>query len=147
VQKRTICLVLLWLVYYLPVLSYAQNGYSPSKVVYDVTTSNAVELELILDRVSFLQNVYNNNPFDASIVLVIHNEAIPVFVNTNPKYANIRQRAKSLTLGEIIQFRVCEASAKIQGFSHEQFDTFLQLVPMADAEIIQLQNLGYAYLR
>jgi len=138
---------LLWLVYYLPVLSYAQNGYSPSKVVYDVTTSDAVALELILDRVSFLQNVYNNNPFDASIVLVIHNEAIPVFVNTNPKYANIRQRAKSLTLGEIIQFRVCEASAKIQGFSHEQFDTFLQLVPMADAEIIQLQNLGYAYLR
>ena len=132
----------------------AQPQYAPAKVVYDITSGNLKELENILDRVSFLQNLYNNNSFEASIILVIHSEAIPQFAkhnklknNPDGKRDELIKRARSLTLGEIIQFRICEASAKIQGYKKKDFHEFTQLVPMADAEIIMLQDKGYAFMR
>jgi len=49
-------------------------------------------------------------------------------------------------MGEVIQFRLCQASAKMQGYSRRDFEDFIKLVPMADAEIVRLQHGGYAYL-
>lgn len=121
--------------------------YSPSKVVYDLSSSDPAVLKNILDRISMLQNVYNNNPFQASIIVVVHEGAIPLFVKTASKTSDLISRAHSLTLGEIIKFKVCEASAKMQGFSKKDFPEFTKMVPMADAEIVMLQNNGYAYLR
>ena len=57
------------------------------------------------------------------------------------------RRARSLSMGEIIQFRICKASANMQGYKKEDIQDFASMVPMADAEIIQLQNEGFAYLR
>lgn len=123
----------------------ASESYQPSKVVYDLSSDNAVEIMHILDRVSLLQKVYGNDPFDSSIVLVIHEKAIPFFTKQNRQ--DIERRAASLATGEIIQFRICRASASMQQLSDRDFHKFIQLVPMADAEIIRLQGAGYAYLR
>ena len=144
----------------LPLLSQAENTkpeYSPSRVVYDLSSPNPDVLENLLDRISMLQNVYNNNPFEASIVVVIHEGAIPLFVSASKinqmksklikRLNKLMLRAKSLTMGEIIKFRVCETSAKIQGFSSVDMRKFTSMVLMADAEIIMLQNNGYAYMR
>jgi intracellular sulfur oxidation DsrE/DsrF family protein len=128
-------------------LTYAEQIYKPSKVVYDVSTPVAEELGHILDRASLLQNVYDNNSFEASIIVVIHEGAIPLFAKTSDKHKTLRQRADSLSLGDVIQFRVCAASAKMQGYKSTDFPSFIKVVPMADAEIIMLQQKGYAYLR
>jgi intracellular sulfur oxidation DsrE/DsrF family protein len=125
----------------------AEQTYNPSKVVYDVSTPVAEELGHLLDRASLLQNVYDNNSFEASIVVVVHEGAIPLFAKTSDKHQALRQRANSLSLGEIIQFRVCAASAKMQGYKSTDFPSFVKVVPMADAEIVMLQQQGYAYLR
>jgi intracellular sulfur oxidation DsrE/DsrF family protein len=127
--------------------SHAEKVYSPAKAVYDVSTADATEFGHILDRISLLERLYDNNSFEASIIMVIHEGAIPLFVKTNQPHAELMQRAEGLTLGDTIKFRICAASAKMQGFSNKDFPTFTTLVPMADAEIIQLQNQGYAYLR
>ena len=122
--------------------------YAPAKVVYDVSNTDPKELSHILDRASTLQNVYDNNSFEASIVIVIHEGAIPLFAKSSANFANeIMVRANSLTMGEIIQFRLCEMSAKMQGFKANDFLPFVQVVPMADAELVKLQHQGYAYLR
>ena len=118
----------------------------PSKVVYDVSNADPDELNRLLDRASLLQIMYGNDPFDASIVLVVHEGAIPLFVKTNDKHGQLMQRAVSLTAGEIIEFRLCGASARMQGFGESNFHEFVTMVPMADAEIVQLQQDGYAYL-
>ena len=57
------------------------------------------------------------------------------------------QRARGLSLGEMIEFRICEASAKQQGIGANDLHNFVILVPMADAELVQLQTQGYAYLK
>lgn len=130
-----------------PVIAIAQSNYAPSKVVYDVDSSSETELTHIIDRAAFLQNIYQNDSFDASIILVIHGGAIPLVAKNNKNHHELMERLKSLILGEIIQFRLCEASANVQGFKKDDFDNVIQMVPMADAEIIALQNNGYAYMR
>lgn len=131
----------------LPVTSFGQKTYAPAKVIYDVSSANPAQLNAILDRVSLLQRVYGNDTFEASIIIVVHEGAIPLFARGNKTHASLMQRAASLVLDDIIQFRLCLASARMQGFKDNDFYAFAQMVPMADAEIVELQNKGYAYLR
>jgi hypothetical protein len=73
-------------------------AYAPHKVVYDVAAPDVGSFSRVLDRVSYLNNIYRADPFDASIVVVLHG--------------------------------------------------FVRVVPMADAEIVRLQQEeGYAYMR
>jgi intracellular sulfur oxidation DsrE/DsrF family protein len=124
-----------------------QATYAPGKVVYDFSSPDPQVLAHLLDRASLLQNHYGNNPFDASIVIVVHEGAIPMFASTNPDAdVDVMRRAASLVMGEVIQFRLCRASARLQGFGSGEFHDFVALVPMADAEIVRLQWAGYAYL-
>jgi len=117
------------------------------KVVYDVSSPDPTHLKNILDRVSLLQNLYGSDPFASSIVIVLHEGVIPLFAHQSARYQKeLVRRAQDLAMGEIIQFRLCQASARMQGFERKDFEHFIQLVPMADAEIVQLQNQGYAYL-
>ena len=133
---------------FLPVYLFAdetKKSYSPSKVVYDLSSADSKVLKNVLDRISMLQNVYNNDSFEASIVVVIHEEAIPLFKNYRP--SGLMVRARSLAMGEIIKFQICKASAKMQGIAIADLHDFVEMVPMADAEIIKLQKAGYSYIR
>lgn len=129
-------------------ITYSPATYSPAKVIYDVSNPESTVLNHILDRASLLQNIYSNNPFEASIIIVVHEGAIPLFAKSSQSaQQELMRRANSLTMGEIIEFRLCRASAKMQGFEQQDFPDFVKIVPMADAEIVKLQNEGYAYLR
>ena len=142
--------ILLTLLYMISCMAWAndKSGYLPARVVYDLASRHTEEITNILDRASMLQNVYSNDPFESSIIIVIHEQAIPFFVSDKKsKHRAIEQRAASLVTAEIIQFRICRASAKMQGLTAKDFNSYIKLVPMADAEIIRLQNEGYAYLK
>lgn len=129
----------------------SEEYYKPARVVYDISSPDHLALNNILDRVGLLQKVYNNDSFEASIVLVIHEGAIPLFKNksfdSDKEQQNLMDRARSLAMGEVIKFRVCEASARMQRITSDQLQEFVSMVPMADAEIVRLQHEGYAYLR
>ena len=129
-----------------PLLLFASpDAYNPAKVVYDLSSADPAKLGNILDRVSLLQKIYNNDSFEASIIVVVHEGAIPLFkINAQEE---LMRRARSLSVGEIIKFKVCKASARMQKIAEKQLRNFVSMVPMADAEIIKLQQAGYAYLR
>lgn len=122
--------------------------YKPAKVVYDLTSGDPGELANVLARVSILQDLYGADPFDAAIIIMIHGPSVAQFVgeNADKNAANMR-RARDLTLGGVIRFAMCKMSANFQGYKDEQIQDFVTLVPMADAELVRLQNRGYAYLR
>ena len=64
--------------------------YAPHKVVYDVSTADVETFSRVLDRVSYLNNLYDADPFQASIVLVLHGDEIPFFAIANfPKYQEL----------------------------------------------------------
>ncbi len=123
--------------------------YAPQKAVYDVAVSSKDELEGVIDRVSYLNNLYQANPFDSSIVVVLHGDEIPMFAIRNlGKYRELMERARSLTQAGPIEFRMCVVAARARGYKPEDIHGFVRMVPMADAEIIRLQQEDdYAYMR
>lgn len=125
------------------------HDYAPQKVLYDVSASGVEEFINVLDRVSYLNTLYAADPFRASIVLVLHGDEIPLFaIENHDKYAELMQRAQSLTLAGPIDFRMCRVAAKERGYDPEDIHGFVKLVPMADAEIVKLQHEdGYGYMR
>lgn len=123
-------------------------AYAPQKVLYDLLSGDPAHMANILDRVSMLQNLYKADPFDASIVVIIHGDTIPAFALKNVKtHEALMTRAASLVQSGVIKFRMCGASAKIRGFKAEDIHGFVTMVPMADAEIVRLQHDGYAYMQ
>jgi intracellular sulfur oxidation DsrE/DsrF family protein len=123
--------------------------YQPQKVVYDLASGDENALLSILDRVSYLSTLYENDPFDMSIVIVVHGNAIAFFTREQyGMYKDIILRAHSLTVGNAIEFRMCQAAARVQGLRPADIHGFVKMVPMADAEIIRLQREeGYAYMQ
>jgi intracellular sulfur oxidation DsrE/DsrF family protein len=123
--------------------------YAPSKVVYDVAASDREAFEGVLDRASFLNNIYHADPFATSIVLVLHGDEIPFFAIENyGRYEELMTRARSLTVGGTIKIRMCRVAAQGHGYAPEDIHGFVEIVPMADAEIVRLQQEeGHAYMQ
>ena len=161
-MKKTLCrltvfmLVLLWTTF-----PHAEESapwgrasvepikYEPQKVVYDVSVANIEMFERVLDRVSYLNNIYGADPFDASLVMVLHGDEIPFFAVSNFKqYRELMQRAQSLTIAGPVEIRMCQVAARGHGLEAEDIQGFVKVVPMADAEIVRLQQEeGYVYMR
>jgi intracellular sulfur oxidation DsrE/DsrF family protein len=122
--------------------------YSQQKVVYDVSVKTVAQLENVLDRASYLSALNDADPFDSKIVIVLHGDEIGFFAIRNyEKYRALMARAQSLTVGGIIDIRMCRVSAHRRGFEPADIHGFVVMVPMADAEIIDLQKQGFAYMQ
>ena len=123
--------------------------YQPQRVVYDVAASGIEEFSRVLDRASFLKNIYHANPFDTSIVLVLHGDEIPLFaIESYDQHKELMTRARSLGLDGIIEYRMCGVAARQHGLEPEDIHGFVEIVPMADAEIVRLQQEeGHVYMR
>ena len=122
--------------------------YAKHQVVYDVAADSVKKLENVLDRASYLSLLYEADPFDSKIVLVLHGDEIPLFAIRNyPLHQDLVKRAQSLTVGGVIELRMCLVAAKRRGLTAEDIHGFITMVPMADAEIVKLQAQGYAYMQ
>ena len=123
--------------------------YKPMKVVYDVTTGDADELMHVLDRVSYLSKITGADPFEQSIVIVLHGSSVKFFAIENySQYKNMQTRAQSLTVGGLIQIKMCKLAAEGQGFEPQDIHGFVEMVPMGDAEIVHLQYVEeHAYMQ
>lgn len=121
--------------------------YSGQEVVFDVAVDNKDRMNAVLDRASFISQLSGANPFDTSIVLVLHGEEIPYFAIENfAENEKLMRRAHNLTMNDTIEFRMCEQAASFHDYKPSDIHGFVTLVPMAEAEIVRYQKKGYAYL-
>lgn len=130
-------------------LPAAAPALAPQKVVYDAFLGGDEALESLLDRVSFLNQLYGADPFEASIIVVIHGDTIDHFaIEHLARNRGHMERAQSLSESGPIEFRMCQAAARMRGYAPQDFHGFVRMVPMADAEIIRLQaEEGHAYMQ
>src|SRR5690625_1522499 len=83
--------------------------YQPQKVVFDVAVDTPEAVDTIMDRMSGLSVEYGSDPFDASIVAVLHGPEMAFFTIDNfQQYESLVRRAQSLTVGGVIEFRMFE---------------------------------------
>ena len=123
--------------------------YKPQKVVYDVHVKTVESVESVLDRASYLSAITGADPFDQSIVLVLHGQELSFFAIKNyKKYEELMKRAQSLVESEALSIKMCKIAAQSQGFSPDDIHGFVEMVPMGDAEIIRLQyEEAHAYMQ
>lgn len=125
-----------------------EQAYAKQKVVYDVAASSEAAVRSVISRAQLLVDLNGSDPFENKVVIVLHGDEIPFFAVKNlGKHRELMQRAQSATLAGLIEFRMCKLAAKGHGFEPEDIHGFVTLVPMADAEIVRLQQAGYAYMR
>ncbi len=124
-------------------------AYKPQKVVYDVHVKSLKAMSGVLDRASYLSKITGADPFDSSIVLVLHGGEIPFFARENyKKFKELMHRAQSLVESEVLTIKMCQLAAEGHGYKPGQIHSFVQMVPMGDAEIIRLQNEeNHAYMQ
>jgi intracellular sulfur oxidation DsrE/DsrF family protein len=123
--------------------------YKPQKVVYDVHVKTVAAVESVLDRASHLSTITGADPFEQSIVLVLHGKELSFFAIENyGKYKDLMKRAQSLVESEVIAIKMCKIAAQSQGYAPKDIHGFIEMVPMGDAEIIRLQyEEGHAYMQ
>ena len=123
--------------------------YKPQKVVYDVHVKTVEAVESVLDRASYLSTITGADPFDQSIILVLHGAELSFFAIKNyQKHKELVHRAQSLVESEAMTIKMCKIAAQSQGFAPEDIHGFVEMVPMGDAEIIRLQyEEGHAYMQ
>jgi intracellular sulfur oxidation DsrE/DsrF family protein len=125
-----------------------EQTYAKGKAVYDVATSSESALRSVISRAQLLVDFNGSDPFETKAVIVLHGDEIPFFAVKNLKqYRELMQRAESATQSGLVEFRMCKLAAKGHGFEPGDIHGFVTLVPMADAEIVHLQQAGYAYMR
>ena len=126
-----------------------EQVYRGQKVVFDTTAGSPAGLTSILDRASFLSVLNGGNPLDNRIVVVLHGSAIPFFAIKNyAQHKDLMHRAQSLSVGNVVEYRMCRAAAHLQGFKPGDIHGFVKMVPMADAEIVRLQQEeDFAYMK
>ena len=125
-----------------------EQTYARQKVVYDVAASSEAAVRSVISRTQLLVDFNGSDPFETKAVIVLHGNEIPFFAVKNlGKHRDLMQRAQSATLSGLVEFRMCKLAAEGHGFKPEDIHGFVSLVPMADAEIVRLQQEGYAYMR
>jgi intracellular sulfur oxidation DsrE/DsrF family protein len=129
--------------------SITATEYSPQKVVYDVHVKTVEEVESVLDRASHLSVITGADPFEQSIVLVLHGPELSFFAIKNyKKYKELMHRAQSLIESDVLKIKMCAIAAQSQGYAPDDIHGFVEMVPMGDAEIIRLQyEENHAYMQ
>jgi len=123
--------------------------YKPQKVVYDVHVKTVEQVKSVLDRASHLSKITGADPFDQSIVLVLHGPELNFFAIKNySKHKELMHRAQSLVESEALKIKMCKIAAEGQGYLPKDIHGFIEMVPMGDAEIIRLQyEENHAYMQ
>lgn len=125
-----------------------EPAYTSQKVVYEVAVNSEVALRSVISRASLLADLNGNDPFDTKVIVVLHGNEIPYFAISNyAQYRDLMQRAQGISQTGVVEFRMCRIAAKSHGFEPANIHGFVTMVPMADAEIVRLQQAGYAYMR
>ncbi len=126
-----------------------EQTYSGQKVVFDTTAGTVAGLNSVLDRASLISILNGADPLDNKIVIVLHGNAIPFFAIRNyGKHKDLMHRAQSLSVGGAVEYRMCRAAARLMGLQPKDIHGFVKMVPMADAEIVRLQQEeGFSYMQ
>lgn len=122
--------------------------YSPPKTVYEFYFDNPEYINSALNWLRaqitpLTDDPYNFQPEDMKIVVIIHGTEIASVATKNyEKYQTAVDRMRYYnSIG--VEFRVCALAAGDYGYSTNDFQDFIKVVPSAMADISYWQQQGY----
>jgi len=131
---------------------YVTPPYEEPKVVYDFYLDDPQKIHAALFWIRSLVNPLMEEPYGFApemmdIKVVIHGAEIVTVAKKNyPKYKNAVDRMRYYaSLG--VEFKVCGLAAEEFGYSVQDFQEFIEVVPSAFTELVHWQQQGYAVIR
>jgi intracellular sulfur oxidation DsrE/DsrF family protein len=130
---------------------WVQTPYAPAKAVFEFYLDDPQKIGSALYWIRSLMNPlqeapYNYSPEDLSIVVVIHgNEIVTLAKKNEARYQEAVDRMRYYaSLG--VAFKVCGQAAEDFGYSVDDFQDFVDVVPNGIAELAHWQQQGYALI-
>ena len=131
--------------------SYVETPYAEPQVVYDFYFNEPEDINSVLYWVrslmnSLMEEPYGMDPEMMDIVVVIHGmEIVTVAKKNYERYKAAVDRMRYFSqLG--IKFKVCGLAAGDYGYSVEDFQDYIEVVPSAINELVHWQQQGYALI-
>ncbi len=125
--------------------------YASPKVVYEFYLDRPEKMTSALYWIRSLMNPLLEEPYAMApefmdIKVVIHGTEIVTLVKQN--YERYREEVERMryyaSLG--VEFKVCGMAAKEFGYTVEDFQDFVEIVPSAFTELVHWQQQGYAQI-
>ncbi len=131
--------------------TWVQTPYKPAKVLFEFYFDDPAKMGSALYWVRSLMNPlmeapYSFAPEELSVKVVIHGTEIVTMAKHNEeKYREFVDRMRYYAaLG--VEFKVCGQAAEDFGYSVNDFQDFIQVVPNAITELAHWQQEGYALI-
>lgn len=154
-MSRTLCSVLLFLA---TQFAFAADGprfvhtpYEEPKVVYEFYLDHPQKIDAALYWIRSLINPLSGPPYSLApemmdIKVVLHGTEIVTVAKKNyAKYKNAVDRMRYYAaLG--VEFKVCNLAATDYGYTVDDFQDFIDVVPSAFPELVYWQMQGYALI-
>lgn len=130
---------------------FEQTPYTHPKTLYEFYFDNPEYINSALywlrSQINpLMEEPYNMQPEDMKIIVLLHGTEIATVASKNyEKYKDAVDRMRYYAdLG--VDFRVCALAAEDYGYSVNDFQDFIKVVPSAMAEISYWQQQGYALM-
>ena len=130
---------------------WVATPYGPARVLFEFYLDDPQKIGSALYWVRSLMNPlmdapYNYAPEDLSVVVVIHgNEIVTVAKKNEAKYQEAVERMRYYaSLG--VSFKVCGQATEDFGYSVDDFQDFVEVVPNGIVELAHWQQQGYALI-
>jgi len=131
--------------------SYVETPYAEPQVVYDFYFNEPEDINSALYWVRSMMNTLMEEPYAIDpemmeIVVVIHGmEIVTVAKKNYERYKAAVDRMRYFSqLG--VKFKVCGLAAGDYGYSVEDFQDYIEVVPSAINELVHWQQQGYALI-
>ncbi|MGB5224851.1 MAG: DsrE family protein [Arenicellales bacterium] len=131
--------------------TFIETPYKEPQVVYDFYFNEPEDINSALYWIRSLMNSlmdapYNIDPEMMDIVVVIHGMEIVTVASKNyQRYKAAVDRMRYFSeLG--VSFKVCGLAAGDYGYTTEDFQDFIEVVPSAINELVHWQQQGYALI-
>ncbi len=128
--------------------TYTETPYKEPKVVFDFYFNEPEDINSALYWVrtymnTLMEEPYGLSPEEMDLVIVIRGVEIVTVVKKNyQRYKAAVDRMDYLSqMG--VKFKVCGLATKTYGYSLEDFQDFIEVVPSAINELVHWQQQGY----
>ena len=130
---------------------FEQTPYGAQKVVFDFYLDDPEKINAALFWIRSLMNPLTESPYDQApefldLKVVIHGtEIVTVARKNEARYKDAVERMRYYAqLG--VEFRVCGLAAEDYGYSRDDFQDFVIMVPSAITELAHWQLQGFALI-
>ena len=132
--------------------TYTETPYKEPQVVYDFYFNEPEDINSALYWVRSLMNILMEEPYAIDpemmdLVVVIHGmEIVTVAKKNYQRYKSAVDRMRYFSqLG--VKFKVCGLAAGDYGYTLEDFQDYIEVVPSAINELAHWQQQGYALIK